>query len=398
MKIQAHCTWLDDYMEKDDAWGCCFDLSECAPFWVDVEYLYWKIGGSPRTPPLVFTGIFDPEKTPVLKSPKTKIVLGNQANPEFGRSGIKFSAGACFGGIRMYGTELNYMFLERRNHSTSVRSNDFRESKVASDDLAENSYLAVPFLDASTGKESCAYIAQPDKFAGKAILQISNSMQGAEWNFTAMPDFPISGCFFRAQALIGFRYWNFKEKLLFTTHSPNTAKPDIFTTKDEFKTDNTFYGGQIGLNAKYIYGPFSCLLKAKIALGAMNKTLSVHGHLLTDNFDTYNPVADYTGGYFALFSNIGHDDKCKFAYIPEINLNISYQIGECFHLHAGYTFLYVSTISWAENQIDTELNPLQSPAITRKPAGLKGRDRPRASLKSNDFFVRGISAGFNYHF
>lgn len=398
--VEIGSAWLEDYVLRDSSCNCCYDTCVCSPFWIDFEYLYWKIKESPQTPPLVITGQFDASVTPIINTTGTKIVLGNRANHDHGRSGFKFSLGYCFGGERFYGTEVNYMFLARETHSHSVRSNDFRESKVTSQNLIANSYLAIPFFDVTTGKKSSVYIANPGVFAGEAILRISNSMQGVEWNFTALPDFPICCCNFRVQALIGFRYWNFKEKLTFTTHSPNTTTPDVFTTVDEFKTDNSFYGGQIGFNSKYIFGCFSCTLKAKVALGIMNQKLSIEGDLLTNDFDNFDAVVDIpAGGYFALLSNIGFYENDKFACIPEVNLNISYQICNCSHIHIGYTYMYVSRIFWAENQIDRHINPSQSPAITRAaPTGLTGIHRPKALLKSSDFWAQGFNIGFDYHF
>lgn len=398
-KLQAN-TWLDNLMLQNyPSYPCSCSRCDCSPYWVDAEYLYWQIKSSPRIPPLVFTGIFDKNVTPTIQTAGTTTVLGNKSIPHKGHSGMKIAAGYCFGGPRMWGMELNYTFLEKISHSKSVQSNDFVEDGKSISTFPDNSYLAIPFFDVTTGQNSSAYITKPDTFSGKATLRTSNWMQGAEWNFTAIPNITICSCNFEVQALGGFRYWNYNERLEFTTSSPSTTNPDVFRTKDKFNTENSFYGAQIGFSTKYTYRSLSCTFKAKIALGAMDERLDIRGKLQTNDFDNFGTVQTFLGGYYALSTNIGHYGQWKFAYVPEINLNFGYKVSRCVSINFGYTFLYVSKIFWAENQINQKINTTQAPAITRQaPTGLTGVPSPKAPLKSKDFWVQGLNVGIDFIF
>jgi hypothetical protein len=390
--------WMDDYLYNNSSL-CSPRPCDCTPFWLDAECLYWKVKESPRIVPLVFTGIFDASVTPNLQTAATKILLGNSTNKDPGRFGLKFSAGYNFDRDLIWNTELNYMFLANKTTTKSVRSNDYLENKITLEELPANSYLAIPFYDVGANMSSSSYIAEPGFFSGKAILKITNGMEGAEWNFTYLPDLSICRPYFHIKVLGGVRYWNFNEKLTFTTHSPDKTTPDIFTTVDQFHTKNWFYGAQMGLAAQYEWACFSCLVKGKLALGYMNERLKIRGKLATNNFDSFGQVVEYPGGYFALPSNIGYYDKIRFASIPEFNFDFIWDMSPDSSLHIGYSFLYVSEIFWAEDQIDPNIDPSQAPAITgTPPTGAASIQMPKALLKSKDFWVQGLNIGFEYRF
>lgn len=398
--LQAY-TLFDSQYLIDNCPGCdlCDDCSPWCydPFWMEAEYLFCKINDSPRIPPLVFTGIFDPAIIPTILTPGTSIVLGDRVIKDQGRSGGRFLLGYNFSFENIYSSEVSYIVLTKHRSSKSVRSNDYREDKVTFDEFPDNSYLAIPFLDATTGNLNSVFIAQPGSFAGRATVKTTNWMQGVEWNFTRV--IGICSRNMRLRAVAGFRYWNFNDKLKFFTFSPDTTTPDVFKTVDEFHVINNFYGGQIGFDAEYFLGCFSFNVKAKIALGGINQQLSIDGNLFTNDFNGFDEVIAFPGGYFAQQSNIGNFEKNRFAYIPEVNFNVKYQILDCFRFQLGYSFMYVSKVFWAEDQIDTVINPTQSVAINRSPfVQLSGPPRPKALRKTRDFWLQGFNAGFEYHF
>lgn len=366
---------------------------ECS-CWADVQYLHWQHKKAPKIVPLVFTGIFDSNVTPTLKTAGTRIVLGGRSIEDNGKSGIKATIGFNLWGDPTYSTDASYTYVGRKTTTNSIQSNDFPNGSV---NLLPNSYLAIPFFDVSTGKESSVYLAKPGSFVGKAKLKVENWMQGFDWNIKMLLD--SFDCNFQMHGLLGFRFWNFNDKLKFTTQSPNSTIPDIFTTVDQFTTYNMFYGGQIGFDARYTYNHFFCSASVKVALGGMNEKLKIIGDLFTNDFNALGPVQEYVGGYFAQMSNIGNYSKTKFAYIPEVNLNCGYQICENLDFNFGYTFLYVSKIFWAEDQIDSNINSTQSVAITGSDSTtFSGVPSPRALLKSKDFWIHGVNVGLQYRF
>jgi len=231
-------------------------------------------------------------------------------------------------------------------------------------------------------------------------MEENNQVQNAELN--GLMTLPFDCCVNMA-LLGGFRYWNFNESLTFTTNSPYLHLPDdVFITTDKFDVQNNFYGGQLGVVMDYKCNCFDINMKAKIALGANCGQVDIHGSLLTNEFNPVEGVGaaeTYTGGFFALPTNIGNHKKTYFSVIPEININFGYQIMDCLRLQVGYTFLYVSNVLWAGKQIDPNLNPTQMPAYEYVPSpALAGEATPEVLMHTDDFWTQGVNVGLVFTF
>lgn len=366
------------HAQTDQASPFCYttcETNECSNrFWADVDYLYWKIQNSPEPAPLVIRG-------------SAAIVLGKKEIDTGWRSGVRIALGHWFNCNPCYGTEVNYFFLPNESKKYSVSSRGFPP-------------LSAPYFNVVTAGEDSIPITSPFlSIAGSATLKLTNEMQGAEWNALAV----IPSCYCRSQfiTLMGFRYWNFREHLTFSTNShfnsPHVA--DIYTTKDEFNTRNNFYGGQLGVVWEYDYNCLSITAKGKVALGAMCESLVINGHLLTNDYNNFKNVLKYSGGYFALPTNIGKHNQTKFATIPEFNFNARYQLFDWMQIKLGYTFMYVSSVLRAGKQIDHNINPTQAVTYTGAvPPMLLGDPSPKANLKTNGLWVQGLSASVEFRF
>ena len=170
----------------------------------------------------------------------------------------------------------------------------------------------------------------------------------------------------------------FDERFTFKTSSPYlTNSQDVYLTKDQFNVQNNFYGGQFGLDVNYVWDCLTLDFLGKIALGATCGKVTIHGHLLTNDFNTVHGTRDshkYEGGLFALPTNSGSQNNWFFAVIPEVDINLGYQVSECLRLNVGYTYLAVNKMLRACEQIDRDWNTTQSDAVQFKPvAELVGR-------------------------
>lgn len=383
----------------------CAPCDPCAcenQFWGTAEYLYWKIKDSPKTIPLIVTGPAVASGIAVVDNDYT-VVLGNEKIKNKWRSGGRFALGGWFNDDQCYGAEISYFFLPKGKKSSSVFS----------DGSAGSAFLAIPFFDVVRGTESSIQVALPagetglaGPFSGLAKLKVSNNLQGAELNGLARFSYNCDSHF---DVLVGFRYLYFGETLRFDTNSPYVAPfdpgvtaPDVFITKDRFKTENNFYGGQIGFIWETLFcEDYFINLKAKVALGAVQQKLDIQGELITNDFIGFDPVppVEYEGGYFALPSNIGHHKKTKFAVLPEVNVNVGYQIMDCLRLQLGYSFLYLNHVLYATDQIDRNINPSQSSAIELEAnPTLVGASSPKALHKSKSLWAQGLNVGLEYRF
>lgn len=364
------------------------NLDVCANrFWVDAEYLYWKIKDSPNPTPILVTAPVAFNRSPLIGEPGTEVLIGDDKIKNQWRSGGKFALGYWFDNRKCYGAEASYCFLpDGSNHQT-----------VASSGLPGSIILSVPFFDTTTDSESSSPVARPNRFAGRVKFKLANRMQGAELNGLASL---FSDCSFEINALAGFRYWNFDERLRLHVDSPAIDLPgEVYLVNDQFHTKNNFYGGQLGLGVDYVYNNFFFNAKGKLALGAMCEEVSINGEFITNNFNGLGEPITYSGGYFALPSNIGRHKRTCFAVLPEVNVNIGYQLLHNLRLQVGYTFLYVNKVLWAGKQINRNINPSQSSLyeFDANPE-LVGTPGPTASLKNASFWAQGLNVGIIFDF
>ncbi len=357
--------------------------------WVDAEYLYWAIQDSPEPVPLVFEG---DSETAVLSDPHSFVVLGGKHVNLDWRSGGRFELGAWFDEDCCLGLAADYFFLP----------SGWKKKSVFSSGLEGSPFLLVPYFNAADdGAEASFPIASSvgdpaeylEPFSGRATLKIKNRMQGAELN--ALSFYPCC-CELNVTWLAGFRYWNFNETLSFVVNSPFVGEPDnVFITTDRFTAENNFYGGQIGVLLDYAYDCFFANVKGKVALGADCGTIEIYGNLETNE---YLPgIHNYKGGLFALPSNIGKHSKTVFSVIPEINVNLGFEVSDNARIQVGYTFFYVSNMFWAGKQIDPNLNLSQAPA-DGYPTTPAVPPAPVSLQKASNLWVQGVSAGFEFRF
>lgn len=268
---------------------------------------------------------------------------------------------------------------------------------MSSNGLEGSAYLAVPYFDTQTGKESSSPVATPGLYRGAANLKVVNNMQGIEINgFTSL----YSGCFLKLGVLAGFRYWNFNENLTFVVDSPALTIPgEIYNSRDQFHTRNNFYGGQIGLGFYSNWQRLFFTATGKVALGGMQEYVSIKGKFITNNFDGYGAAQTFLGGYFALPSNIGNHKRTRFAVLPEVDLNLGYKIADYLSISVGYTFLYVNEVLFAGKQMNRNINPTQSSLyeFTATPTP-EGKPSPRVSYKSGSIWAQGINVGLEIKF
>lgn len=382
---------LAAYSDGTPSPDCCsyessFDIRRDR-WWVDADYLLWTIKFSPEPVPLVATGPVVPNLSPFLDLPGTSVLIGGHPIDLSWRSGGKFAIGCWLDDEHVFASEISYFFLGKRSHQSKVHSNGSDNSE----------FLAFPFINALTGSESSTRIALPGSFSGTATLTVSNELLGAEWNFLMSSSYDFYG---NCKWLGGFRYWNFKDRLTFTTSSPSITVPgDIFRTHDTFHTTNNFYGGLLGAEWRYRWCDLFFNIQGKVALGAMCEKLNIDGELVANEFSDSTKAETFDAGYLAMSTNNGRHTKTRFAVLPEVNINFGYQPKDWCSIEIGYSFLYVNSVLWAGNQVDRVINPTQAPAITNNPSTTPvGPKRPKALLKNAAFWAQGFNIGITASF
>jgi hypothetical protein len=258
-----------------------------------------------------------------------------------------------------------------------------------------NPILARPFFNTFTGTPDAQLIAFPGLLAGSAtVTSRSTSFWGAE----ALGRCNVCcGCGYRVDLISGFRYLKWDEELdvaeSLTAFGPAGLVP--FGTQigvfDSFDVHNDFYGGEVGGVAEFRRGRWILGILGTVALGDTHEVVRINGstHVSVPG----QPTIASTGGLLAQRTNIGHFEHDTFAVVPEVGLNVGYQITSWLEARIGYTFLYWSDVARPGDQIDLGINRTQIP-----PGMLIGNARPAAIVRGSDWWAQGINVGLTFRF
>ena len=210
---------------------------------------------------------------------------------------------------------------------------------------------------------------------------------------------------FRADMLVGFRYLHLDEDLLMTENAVRLTQSVNFPDEvagtrvflfDEFRTKNDFYGGQIGTVMGYTRGPWSADLRGTVAVGNTTQTVTVDGGQVRGPLANGGGVCG-EGGLLALPTNIGTRSRNEFSVVPEIGINLGYQVTDHWKTFIGYNFLYWSNVVRPADQIDTTIDVTRIPRFV--PPGVPVQPdgpRPAPLFRSSDFWAQGVSFGVEY--
>ena len=104
------------------------------------------------------------------------------------------------------------------------------------------------------------------------------------------------------------------------------------------------------------------------------------------------------GGLLAQSTNIGHHSNDKFAAVPELDLNIGYQINDHWRAFVGYSFLYASNVVRPGDQIDRRVNPNLIPVIGGGATTPTGPSNPMVTGAHSDFWAQGANVGLEFRY
>jgi hypothetical protein len=153
---------------------------------------------------------------------------------------------------------------------------------------------------------------------------------------------------------------------------------------DVFDTRNKFQGAEVGLLASRRDCRWTLDVLAKVGLGNMDQTVTISG------METRQPpVVTSTGSLLALPTNIGRYNRDEFAAVPELGVNVNYQLSNCLDFTFGYSIIYWSDVLRPGDQIDRTINGTQTSGGT-----LMGAARPQFAFVDGDYWVQGINLGF----
>lgn len=364
-------------------------------FWGSAEFLYWRAKGS-TAPPLLTTsppGTTLPSAG-VLGAPGTIVVAGGRELNEDTFPGLRFGAGLWLDECQTWGIEGSYLLLFDDTDRTQVSSSG-------------SPPLARPFFNVALGRPDAEIIAFPGVASGSGTVLSSFALQGADLNVrrnlcctdNSPCDCPDGSAAMRLDALLGYRYLRLHEDLVVVedlTTGPTAAglaaglAPGTrFVVRDSFRTENRFYGGQIGLAGQVRRGRLSLDVVGKLGLGSTHEVVSIDGRT-TATAPGQAPLTQ-PGGLLALPSNSGRFVNDEFTVVPELGVQLGYEVRCGLRVFVGYNLLYWSEVARPGEQIDLAINTTQIP-----PGTLAGVSRPAPTGRDTDLFLHGLTAGLEF--
>ena len=323
-------------------------------FYFDSELLLWWIRGS-RLPPVTTAGT-----NPFLMmmgGPASVTLFGGDSTGNGARPGYRFRTGLWIDRDHTLGLEGSFFFLAQRSNQFQFGSSGVPQ-------------LVVPFTDATTGMPGGRLVAGPGE-SGSVASSLKTRLWGAEANLRHNLWGGPNG---HVDVLAGFRALGLDDNFqLGTTSNFLSLPPTTTTTLDRFATRNRFYGGQLGVSGEYRWCRWSVDGTLKVALGGTNERSEIAG----SNF--VNGIQG-AGGIFAQGSNSRDTSRDRFGVIPELNLNVGYQVTDHLRATVGYDFLYWSSVIRAGEQIPRSVNPAAF------------------AYKGTDFWAHGANLGLEFRY
>jgi hypothetical protein len=383
------------------------------------------------------------------------LTLGNATATLFGnnlgttvQSGGRIIVGGWLDPDQTLGAEARYFFLSPQPIHYSAASNGSPTLAIPFFDPAgvESSYPVAQLAQTVITERSInttpavfVHISTTttlDAYSGYVTGRSVNSWQGAEanavYNVLRVPNA-------RVDLLAGFRWVDLEESLSLSSNVTHTFSSttvydralglptgkipllnisnSAVTRGDSFEAHNNFYGGQLGGRASWGLGRFSVMADAQVAFGVMEETMDLTGTTSFTTTTTATPVKEIrlagipiwvatgapnttqtaTGhsasGLFIPPGGAGHFSRNVFAVIPEGQLQVSYQITDRISASVGYTFLYLSTVARAADQVDRAVYP----STLTTPPSTAPSTRP-IQFHATDDWAQGLNFGLQFRF
>lgn len=340
--------------------------------------MWWSHGG--YVPPLVTTG---PAATNgFLGSPGVSTLLGNgpltSSFQQGFRTGFVWYCGPCM----TWGLDGNFFMLGNSGSTYAFASN------AMGDPL-----LARPFFNVNDGIPYSELVSYPGVLQGGIKVSTGSSLWGADLNLRRnITQWDNS----RLDFLAGYRHLTLDEYVDIDESSvglPGSVASGLNAYAfDRFRTTNNFNGGQIGLAYECTRGAWVLDIRGKVAFGITSQNVDISGGQGINNPNGSTTI--YQGGLLALPSNIGSFSKNEFSVVPELTLNLGYNITDHCRVFVGGNFLYWTNVVRPGNEIDTNVNINQIPNFTTSTNA--GGVHPSVQFHEKDYWAMGLNFGFMF--
>ncbi len=360
--------------------------------WFDGQYLLMFPKSQPLNFPLLTTSA--PADAGVVGRPTTtdlqnNLSLGNA-------SGFRLSGGYFHPSNTRIGGEIVGTYL-------APTSNDVFVSSASNSNGVP--VIARPFVSTGSGTGGSILASFPTFAFGSALSRATTQFWGAEANSLINLYRTADGDsrHWVLNSVTGFRFNQLHEMIDVTSrgtllagrtgfyNGTAIASPTSVEVHDTFRTRNSFYGGNFGLQSQFNSGRWYLGLTGKVGIGVTHQEIDVSGSTNALNTATQT-VSNSSGGLLANASNIGTYRNDQFGVVTDLNASLGYQVTPWLVTTIGYNFIHMNSVARPGNlfngQVDASLIP-SSGAFGGASTG-----SPSFNIKQDDFWVHGLNFGF----
>jgi hypothetical protein len=356
--------------------SACGDMSA----WVNLDFMALWLKGD-KLPPLVTTS---DQGTPVstagvLGQSTTHVLFGDgRVNRDF-RPGGRVQMGLWFNCEQTLGIDGHY-------YSVATATQKFYSQSNFETPDPNAHILAIPTIDGTTGAATATLIAHPGTpslhLSGNVLASASSDLQSAGGGVRMQLCGDCCGCN-RVYGIGGYRFFRLDEDLTLRTNRlleltlETTPATITQSTYDRFRTLNQFQGTYLGTLIQVNRGPLWAWVAPQIALGNMYQVANISG---ASGVMFGTPTA--STGLLTGPNNIGHHWRDHFAYIPEVDVKIGYQVTPYLLATLGYNFTFISSV--------VRPGMVINPAI--------GGAQPQFAYNATSLWMQAATAGFQIRF
>ncbi len=348
--------------------------------WGGVEFMHaWALG---RTlPPLLTTSPNGTLRADAGVLPGATTLFGNERVGDERQSAGRLTFGVWLDecentgwGFRLFGIEGSNAGLTRFSDATG------------------SPIYGVPFNNVQTGNPDAVLGSFPNELAGTVAITTSQDVLTGETYLRALL---LRGSGYRLDLIGGYHYTQVSDGVNVNVNATAIDPGGVFpigTTidvVDRFDARNDFHGASGGLQGELRHGCWRLHSLAKVSVGNVHQVLTVSGQ--TTTHVAGGGSSTDANGLFAQTSNIGTFSRDETTYVPEVALNLGYQLNDCWEFTVGYSFIYWAHVLAAGDQIDTFVDLSQA-------GGGPAASRPAVNLRDTDFWVQGVSLGLNWNY
>ena len=360
------------------------------------EYLWWWIQKG-DTPALVTTNSTVPPQVGAIGETNTRVVSGGGSAIDYPLiPGFRLTAGLAIGYLPPI--EVSGFLVTRKWVVFAGGGNGQYLARPLQ-------FVNIPATPVS-GLETVEFVNVPGTAVGSINITSRMSYWGLDVN--ALFDFCDTSAL-RMAFIMGYRHNDLYESLEIT-HSITNNNPLIpqvrnlpvagltNTTVDQFRTRNSFDGGQIGLRAILSSGRFSLFTDLKLGMGVTTQHLLVDGYTNFASSNAGRGNASTSGGILAVRSNSGSRNERDFSLLPEGNMTLSCQVSPRVRVFGGYNVQYWQNVIRPGDHISSIGDSQQIPSDVTFNPNITATTPRAPSFVTRSFYSHGFQVGIEFGF